>query len=246
MLYEKNVATRFGTIYYLESKTEGIPLLSLHGWFGKPDLAVLLDNYLGKKGYKIVAPYLPGHGKSFRIGEKFHYSNLLSSTKEFIYLTCPNSSLIFGHSLGGRLALDIAVVKKSDIRKIILYSPLLQLDKKSFKQTAFNIFVDFTLDNLKSVLNIPSNIHFYGPQYRNLAKMWSVVKNINRIEKIPDKKTQTLFLWGKNDRVLPLEKSLSYINGFNNKETRTFDGGHYCHKRDPDKFFKTIEEYVKE
>ena len=240
-LEEKFIETKKGRIYYIESGAQGPQVVYLHGGMGKPFLSLRLVSNI--KGIKVIAPYLPGHGLSMDIPSNFNYTNYLSVISGFINSVCSQNFILMGHSFGGRLVTDL-VKNNNFTNKIILYAPLLQ-KVPSFYKTSINILIDWLTDcEYRTNHSRYYNVTIRDPKWINLSKVWRVIHSIPT-HKQYNFVNKTLILWGKNDRVLPLKTNLPLLNNLPNKTIKIFSGGHYCYQKNQTRFFRTIEEFIK-
>jgi pimeloyl-[acyl-carrier protein] methyl ester esterase len=111
-----HIKTASGINWFYEVKGEGRPLVFLHGWSFDSGIWSKQADYFSE--YKIVALDLPGHGQS-EYKEKINIAEELN----FIFgrLGLKNANLV-GHSLGGLMALKLAVNRPDLVDKIILVS----------------------------------------------------------------------------------------------------------------------------
>lgn len=109
MIEEKSVETKWGRIGYIELGTGSNVVVFLHGWVGTPGLVMRLSEEFDLTKYKLIAPYMPGHGSSFYLPRNYTFAKLVDTIVEFLLkLNLPKITLI-GHSVGGALAWEIAV-----------------------------------------------------------------------------------------------------------------------------------------
>ena len=87
------------------------------------------------EGYNFVCPDLKGHGRSE--GKRGHISSMnaylddLAETGRFINEVFPgNSVILYGHSLGGTIALNYVILRNPPIKALITTSPWLRLMKE--------------------------------------------------------------------------------------------------------------------
>lgn len=99
-----------GAVYHAECTGFGPPLVVLHGFTGSAaamrDLTALLQHR-----YRIVAIDLPGHGGTFSYApdERFHMRRVASDLVAVAARLAAPRAAWFGYSLGGRVALNVAV-----------------------------------------------------------------------------------------------------------------------------------------
>ncbi len=94
-------------IHYIESSRNGPPLVLLHGtardW---NSFSVLLPKLSSR--FHIFIPDLRGHGQSGRVRGGYRVSQFAADISSFIRNLVPAVPAIFGHSLGGIVALSVA------------------------------------------------------------------------------------------------------------------------------------------
>jgi len=118
MLTEKHFNTGDAGINYAVSENTGPPILLLHGTANRwqafqPIIPMLVSRW------KVYAPDFRGHGGSQHIKD-YGFSFYLEDTVRFIDGVIGEPVVIFGHSLGGRIATKIAAEYPERVKGIIL------------------------------------------------------------------------------------------------------------------------------
>ena len=197
-----------------------------------------------KKNIGIYSFDLPGHGKSY--GKKGHiqkFSEFLNATEQALihirrnHLNCP--IILFGHSLGGLIALNFLIDRESrEIESAIISSPWIKLAievpkyllniQKVFK----NIFPSLTLNNRINPSDL-SKDHKIINEYVNdrqvhdriSLKLYSEVMDSIKVvnEKSNKIKIKTLIYHGKNDRLISHHGSEEISKKINNSELNIFN-----------------------
>ena len=105
-------------INYAEGPGNGLPLLFLHGTMNRWQAFLRhIPWFTGR--WHVYAPDYRGHGKSGR-AENYGYPLYYRDTVQFMEEVMGGPAVIFGHSLGGRLALRLAAERPDLVRAIIL------------------------------------------------------------------------------------------------------------------------------
>jgi pimeloyl-ACP methyl ester carboxylesterase len=102
---------------------DGPPVVLLHGpgesaakWLRViPDLA---------KTNRVVAPDLPGHGRSDVNGGQLNADRVRAWLGELIERTCPDRPTLVGHVLGGAIAARFAIDRSDRLRQLVLVDTL--------------------------------------------------------------------------------------------------------------------------
>jgi len=105
------------TINYAEGPPSGPPLVWLHGGSARwqyykgilPDLAARFHLY---------APDFRGHGQSGRVPGRYRFQDYADDTIAFLRLCVPGPAYLFGHSLGGMIALLVAARCPDRVRAV--------------------------------------------------------------------------------------------------------------------------------
>lgn len=142
MLQEKVFDTGEVIINYAESSDFGDPLLMLHGVTARwqscfPLLPCLISRW------HVFAPDFRGHGKSGRIPGTYGISSYVRDVKCFMQQVIQKPTVIFGHSLGGRVALSLANELPAMVRGLIIADTPLSNKNLADQSDFFKTFGDW-------------------------------------------------------------------------------------------------------
>ncbi|MDJ0518695.1 MAG: 2-succinyl-6-hydroxy-2,4-cyclohexadiene-1-carboxylate synthase [Trichodesmium sp. MO_231.B1] len=132
--------------YYLTEKNNKEVILLLHGFMGSSNDFIEIIPQLSKK-FCCLTVDLPGHGKTKVFGSEEDY-NMLNTAKVLIDLLDDlkiEKCYLFGYSMGGRLALYLAINFPTRFEKIILESASPGLKSKVERSLRYES--DFKLAN---------------------------------------------------------------------------------------------------
>lgn len=106
-------------------------VLLLHGFGDTPQTLALLARRLGKSGYSVLAPLLPGHGRSIQAFGKSGASDWIAAAKDaYIDMRGRHDSVsVVGLSMGGALAVLVAG-ERHEIPALVLIAPYLGMPKR--------------------------------------------------------------------------------------------------------------------
>ncbi|MFP4008659.1 MAG: alpha/beta fold hydrolase [Spirulinaceae cyanobacterium] len=102
----------------VEIKGQGFPVLCLHGHPGSAQAMSVFTNHLSKR-FLTLAPDLRGYGRS-RVKQNFTMSDHLSDLEALLDANDVQDCLLLGWSLGGILALELALKSPQRYRGLIL------------------------------------------------------------------------------------------------------------------------------
>jgi pimeloyl-ACP methyl ester carboxylesterase len=129
MIFEKAFHTGEVELNYAEGPQNGPPLLLLHGTSNRWQAFIRhIPAFLPR--WHIYAPDYRGHGRSARVSH-YGFGYYYGDTVRFIDEVIREPPVIFGHSLGGRLALTIAAKRPEKTRAIILGDSSLSTPRQS-------------------------------------------------------------------------------------------------------------------
>lgn len=97
---------------------EGKPLIILHGLLGMSDNWIMPARELAKS-YKVILPDLRNHGNSPHTDD-FNLQVLTDDVVELIQTSGFENVLLLGHSLGGRIAMSVALQHPDLIEKLVV------------------------------------------------------------------------------------------------------------------------------
>jgi pimeloyl-ACP methyl ester carboxylesterase len=108
---------------------QGEPLLILHGLFGASDNWHTIATQLAEQ-FHVIVPDLRNHGQSPHSGE-MNYPVMAADVAELLDTLGLPSAIILGHSMGGKVAMQLALTRPSLVQKLIVadmsprgYTPL--------------------------------------------------------------------------------------------------------------------------
>jgi carboxylesterase len=117
------------TIDLQEEGSHGV--LLLHGFGDTPQTLALLARRLRNSGYGVLAPLLPGHGRSMESFGKSGASDWIAAAKDaYIDMRARHGSVsVVGLSMGGALAVLVAA-EQHEIPALVLLAPYLGMPKR--------------------------------------------------------------------------------------------------------------------
>ena len=209
-----------GAIEYLKVG-KGAPILLLHGLFAQKEQWSELACYLSAAGYLVIAPDLPGYGKSapFPIVD-YKLENQVRLLHEFTNTLNISKLDLAGSSMGGAIASMYARTYSPQVRSLaFIGSPLgvsgWSTQVKSALYQGINPFIPISVDQF----NLEMQLLFYRPPIvpesiqqsliadyqkssRHYQQVWDIVNlYLYEIEKNPPSPIPALIMWGKQDGI---------------------------------------------
>jgi pimeloyl-ACP methyl ester carboxylesterase len=109
--------------FYLEAGPVDAPSVVLVHGLGATNASMLPLFAALSQDFRVLAPDLPGHGGSQAKGDPHAAEYLGNWLLAFLHETCDGPVVLVGNSLGGRTALEAALLSPDDVRGLVLLCP---------------------------------------------------------------------------------------------------------------------------
>jgi pimeloyl-ACP methyl ester carboxylesterase len=119
LLRELSFDTGEVVLNYAEGPANGPPLVVLHGGSGRWQYS---ETFLGllTDRWQVFAPDFRGHGKSGRAGSGYRLADYVRDTTAFLAQAVGRPAVVYGHSLGGEVAVKTASGRPDLFRALIV------------------------------------------------------------------------------------------------------------------------------
>lgn len=128
MLKEQTFDTGAVTVNFAEGPPSGSPLVLLHGGGDRWQHFLPILPSLTMR-WQVFALDLRGHGKSGRVPGQYRPEHYVADVVTFLERQFTQRVILFGHSLGGWIALLVAALQIDRVEALILGDPPLCLDR---------------------------------------------------------------------------------------------------------------------
>ena len=246
---------------FVEDVGSGTPLVLVHGFLGSSDMWIPQIKFF-KDDFRVIAPALPGFGKSSAISSCDSIQCMANSILDSLEKKEVKNFNLLGHSMGGMIVQEIAKIAGEKVLKLICYGTgprgdipgrfetidqsRKQLKINGLKDTAYRIAKTWFIEEEKAK-------YFYlceeaGKQTSAEAadkglvamKKWNGIKNLKNI------KNETLIVWGDQDRAYNLSQVETLNKNIPNSNLRVIKNcSHNVHLENPDEFNIIVEEFLK-
>ncbi len=240
-------------------KGEGRPLLILHGWgLGSSNSWFKVQKMLSLQGFKVIAPDFPGFGKSSKPPFPWTVSDYADWLRGLVdYFKLEKFSVI-AHSFGGRVIVKYIAEDGDKIEKLILCSPAGVKPKKNIEaKLAFWMSrignVIFNIKYLKKFRETIKSIFYLFLRKTDYVKSQGVMRET--IKKVLEEdltpylsgiKINTLLVWGKRDKIVPLKYASIFKREIENSELKTIPkAAHSPHLDNPEKLLEIIIPFLR-
>jgi len=241
-------------INYHESG-KGKLVLLLHGWGDNLKGLSQLQNDLSKK-YKVVSLDLPGFGETQAPKEAWgleDYAVFLSDFLKKLNLKQPYGAI--GHSNGGAVLVKAVSANYIQPDKLVLIAASGIRDTEKFKRSMLKIIAKtgdvatiwmperYRQALRKSLYGVAGSDMMVVPELKETFKR-TVREDLQEDAKLI--KTDTLLIYSKDDRAVPLSVARTYNSVMDNSRLEIVDNaGHFIHLDQPEQTLRLIEGFLK-
>jgi pimeloyl-ACP methyl ester carboxylesterase len=242
-------------LYYIE-QGEGFPVVIIHGFMCSCEdfrnIIKALSAY-----YKVIAVDLIGFGKSDK-REDLNYSK--KNMADLIYKLMSNKGYkkysVIGHSMGGGVALNLVHHHAESIKSLVLVD---SVGYKNIRRPPIPpvlieiVFKQYYLQKLFYRICIYNTSNFNAERFDKIYYLNCAIpsKTIYNFSRQDDSKTAegnmrnitlpTLILWGKYDRITPIQNAYYFNNDINGSKLIIFDkSGHMPYVEEEEKFVEVV------
>lgn len=239
--------------FYYKTVGTGQPILVLHGWGSNSSKWENICEFLSLKGFKVFFFDLPGFGKNEKFLKKpWFLQNYCIFLENFTTILKLENFHLLGHSFGGAVAAKYSTIHLDRVKNLILVSASC-LRRSTFKKKMLGI--------LSKIFKIFS----FLPYYQSLRKrFYSAIQSdypigqkhlketyLNIIkedltDKLPLINSKTLVIWGDKDKITPLKDGIFIAKKIPKSKMVILQNiGHAPYLQEPEKFTKTILDFIK-
>jgi pimeloyl-ACP methyl ester carboxylesterase len=236
---------------------QGRPLLFLHPEIGIDSSDPILDLLAART--RVIAPTHPGFGSS-EVPESFNTVDDLA----YFYLDLLDqldfaNVVLVGVSLGGWIAMEIAIKSTARISHVILANAV-GIKVGGREQRDIADFFAITEDDFLALAYHDPNVgrrdykSMPEAQVRNAARnreataryAWSPFMHDPKLKgRLHRVRVPTLFLWGRSDRIVSEEYGRAYCAAVPGARFECIEGaGHFPHLERPDEFTEKIFAFI--
>lgn len=258
MSYEMEYCTVRGTKIRLLKGGKGDPLFFFHGASGLEEWGEVFDEL--SKNYTVYSPEHPGFGLS-------DIDDNIDSVEDLAYfyldmindLKLENVSLM-GSSLGGWLAVEMAIISPHIINKLVLIDAagvrvegvkvpdIFMMKPSELTENAYHSeeIKRELIDSMDEEAELETEVLKNRMATAHLA--WSPYfhnpKILNRIHRVT---MPTHIIWGKEDKIFPVQYGEKYNELIPQSTIEIIEeAGHLPHKEKPEQFLNTVKSFLEQ
>ena len=252
---------------YSKIEGKGKPLIILHGFLGMSDNWKTIGTQFAANGFQVHMLDLRNHGRSFH-SEEFNYEAMMSDVAEYCRFHQLTNIDIIGHSMGGKVAMLLAVEHPEMVEKLVVadigpkYYPshhqaiLAGLNAVDFSQKPDRNQVEEVLKKYISDLGTRQFLmkSLFWKEPGQLAFRFNLDVFNKKIEQIGTALTDsqrfdkpTLFIRGGNSKYILDDDFQTIQSHFQDSKVETIPNvGHWLHAENPQLFFEIVIDFLSE
>ncbi len=242
----------------------GPPLLILHGLFGQSDNWNSMAKRFGENGFTAIPVDLRNHGLSPQ-SDQWNYDLMAEDVVQMIIDNDLDKVNIIGHSMGGKVAMKIALLHSGIVNKMII-ADIAPKKYPRYHDDVLKILKGAPLSKFSSrkegeeymlkAISDPGMAQFllknlYRTEAGNFAWRFNlkvIADNYSEVSKVVSGKpvdTSVLFLRGEKSTYIRDEDFEAAKSLFPNSSLLTVQGsGHWIHAEKPEDFFKAVTNFL--
>ena len=214
-------------------------LLILHGWGSCAKNWSRVKELLENQGYKIYLPDLPGFGQNSSLLKPWSLDDYVEWVKEYSEKQNLSQFFLLGHSFGGRVAIKFAIKYPKKLLGLILVSAGGAESSETLKNLEKRVLKSFS-SLMKKFCFLPGYQFFRKFFYKfvirktdylkakgTLKETFKKVIQENLIPYLNEIKTDTLIIWGKKDKLLPVREGILMHRKIANSKIEILENIHH-------------------
>ena len=240
------------TNYQLQGK--GKLVLFLHGWGDSSQGSLALQNEL-TKSYTVLAPDLPGFGKTQAPDKGWDLDDYAHFIKSFLdKLRLEQPYAVIGHSNGGAIAIRASAQKVLEPHKIVLLAAAGIRSDGSLKRGLLQVLAK--TGNIATIglperyrRNLRESLYkSAGSDALLVEGMKETFKKTVRQDVQADAKVlqqPTLLVYGAQDKAVPPYMGERYAQLIQNSSLQMIEAGHFVHLDKPAEVTSLIQDFLR-
>ncbi len=234
------------------NNVQGTPMILLHGLFGNLSNWSETINHF-KYSQIVLAPTLPLYDKEFGHSG---LSSLVEYLKRFLDSIKIKSVILVGNSLGGHVALLFTIKYPHMVEKLVLAGSSGLYENATGvsypRRNDYNYIkerVEYTFHNpAVATTELVDDVFAVVNDFRKTIGIVKIARSVNKsnVEHLLSEiKIPTQLMWGKQDKITPLEVAYKFHLGIRNSELKLIDHcGHVPMMEQPEIFNHILEQFL--
>ena len=245
---------------YIGDEGKGFPLVLVHGFLGSSKMWEPQINFF-KDYFRVITPDLPGFGKSSKIKSLDSINSMAKIVLELLKKRDINKFNLMGHSMGGMIVQEMAIISGDKINKLICYSTgsigdipgrfesidlsREKLKKDGIEKTANRISKKWFVEGDKAKYFYLCNNANKTTSEEAADNALKALKNWRGLENLQNIKNKTLIIWGDKDTAYNFNQVDVLNKNIPNSKIEIIKGcSHNVHLEIPEKFNEIVKNFL--
>ena len=245
---------------YLDYGNSNETLVLIHGLGASAERWLGVIPYLKSK-YRLIIPDLIGFGQSDKPSIDYTIEFLSNFVFRFLGALGIKKANLIGSSLGGQIVAECASTQNGIVEKIVLVSPSGMMKRTTpaldaymlaalyptldNAHTAFSMMVEKGEIQQKLVNDFVTRMTLPNAKLAFLSTVLGIRNSVNFEDKIRKIKSPTLIVWGKQDKMIPVEYASPFMSAIKeSKFVEMPECGHVPHVEQPKKFSEVVSSFL--
>jgi 3-oxoadipate enol-lactonase len=247
-----------------ENHTAQRNVLLLHGLGANCDSWQLQTPSLLEAGFRVIVPDVPGFGKSTYPEGRSSVAGLTRYIMQLLDLLDIKKISVVGISMGGTLALQMALDQPFHLEKLVLVNTFARLNTVGFRQWPYflqRIILLYLIGMPAQARAVAQRLFPYPDQELLRQELISQIlqadprgyrstlislARFNVLDRLSEIDLPTLIISGDTDTTVPMENQLQLVTGIHNASHRIIpEAGHAVTVEVPEIFNQILLEFLK-
>jgi len=245
---------------YISDEGKGFPLVLVHGFLGSSKIWEPQINFF-KDYFRVITPDLPGFGKSSKIKSLDSINAMAKIVLELLKKRDIKKFNLMGHSMGGMVVQEMAIISGDKINKLICYSTgsigdipgrfesidtsREKLKKHGIENTANRISKKWFIEGDKAKYFYLCNNANKATSEEAADNALIALKNWRGLENLKHIKNKTLIIWGDKDTTYNFDQVDTLNQNIPNSKIEVIKGcSHNMHLEIPEKFNEIVKNFL--
>ena len=237
---------------------EGPAVFILHGWGSSSDSWTEVQKILADRGCQVVVLDLPGFGKTSAPSSIWGVEEYADFVHEFASQLSVEKFTLVGHSFGGQIAIQFAVMHPEKIDKLILVAAAGVRRTPGFAKKLVMAFAKLVslllyLIPFRELRTNVRNFFYMAIRRRDYVRAQGIMRDVfqkvitqDLTAKFSKIQAPTLIIWGDKDEMTPVQDAYLMDELIPDSKLEIVEGGkHALNFQMPDKLSEEIGGFLK-
>jgi pimeloyl-ACP methyl ester carboxylesterase len=256
-----SIVTSQGVVHY-EAYGRGSPVVLLHGWLGSWGCWLGTMEALSVR-YRAYSLDFWGFGESDKRRESYNISDFVALADQFMERLGIQSAPVIGHSMGGTVALNLALDRPQRVEKVaVVGSPIDGRSLNIFLKLAGYPWIAFLVWNSPALLRLGIKLfapwiaanwsEWYELLMRDLSKMtlesflWSIhsLHHTDLRARLGTLRMPSLGVYGRGDKIVDPQQSQLFERVAHSRVEILDKSRHFPMLDEPDRFHAVLASFL--